>query len=66
MLLLQCLPVIIALETSPNPNLSNRTGALHTILYNKHHSLMNSRHIECARASFVYQRKVTVGAVRGK
>ncbi|KAF8585724.1 ARM repeat-containing protein [Ramaria rubella] len=62
---LQCLPVIVALETSPNPNLSNRTGALHTILYNKHHSLMNSRHLECARASFTYQRKVSAGVVRG-
>ncbi|KAF8507524.1 hypothetical protein BU17DRAFT_57352 [Hysterangium stoloniferum] len=62
---LQCLPVIVALETSPNPSLSNRTSALHAILYNKHHSLMNTRHLECARASFVYQRKVTQGAVRG-
>ncbi|KIJ54752.1 hypothetical protein M422DRAFT_775001 [Sphaerobolus stellatus SS14] len=62
---LQCLPVIVALETSPNPSLSNRTGALHTILYNKHQSLMNTRHLECARASFDYQCNLTQGRVRG-
>ena len=65
-MILQCLPVIVALETSPNPNLSNRTGVLHNILYNKHHSLMNSRHLECARASFMYQRKIAAGVVRGE
>ncbi|GJJ15616.1 hypothetical protein Clacol_009894 [Clathrus columnatus] len=60
-----CLPVIVALETSSNPHLSNRSSALHAILYTKHHSLMNTRHLECARASFSYQRKITQGVVKG-
>ncbi|PFH53278.1 hypothetical protein AMATHDRAFT_73479 [Amanita thiersii Skay4041] len=62
---LQSLPVIIALETSSNPTISNRASALHAILHGKHASLLNSRFIISARASFDYQKKLSSGVVRG-
>jgi cohesin loading factor subunit SCC2 len=57
----QCLPVIVALETSPAAVTSNRAVALHTILNAKHASLVNMRYIECARASFAYQETISSG-----
>ncbi|KAI0643094.1 hypothetical protein C8Q79DRAFT_1002826 [Trametes meyenii] len=62
---LQSFPVIVALETSPNPHLSSRASALHAILHSKHTSLLNSRFVNSARASFDYQKRVTPGAVKG-
>ncbi|KAF9488996.1 hypothetical protein BDN71DRAFT_1531854 [Pleurotus eryngii] len=62
---LQSVPVIVALETSSNAALSNRASALHAILHSKHASLLNSRYIDSARASFVYQRKIASGLIRG-
>ncbi|KAJ7081353.1 hypothetical protein B0H15DRAFT_924231 [Mycena belliarum] len=58
---LQSFPVIVALETSPNAGLSGRASSLHSILHQKHVSLLNTRYIQSARASFDYQRKVTSG-----
>lgn len=55
---LQSFPVIVALETSPNTALSTRASALHSVLYSKHASLLNSRYIVSARASFSYQAKL--------
>ncbi|KAG8907886.1 Sister chromatid cohesion protein 2 [Tulasnella sp. 403] len=62
---LQCLPVIVALETSANSSLSARANALHAILYNKHASLVNSRFLECARKSFDYQSQIRKDVVQG-
>ncbi|KAJ6620718.1 hypothetical protein B0H10DRAFT_1911606 [Mycena sp. CBHHK59/15] len=62
---LQSFPVIVALETSPNTNLCNRASALHSILHQKHMSLLNTRYIQSARASFDYQRKTTPDQVQG-
>ncbi|KAF8073449.1 hypothetical protein FPV67DRAFT_1559883 [Lyophyllum atratum] len=62
---LQSFPVIVALETSPVPNLYNRASALHAVLHGKHSSLLNTRYTISARASFDYQKKVTSGPVRG-
>jgi Sister chromatid cohesion C-terminus len=59
----QSFPVIMALETSSVPNLSNHACALHAILHRKHTSLLNTRYTISARASFNYQRKVSPGAV---
>jgi cohesin loading factor subunit SCC2 len=61
----QSFPVIVALETSPIISLCNRASALHTILHNKHTSLLNTRYTVSARASFDYQRKISSGLVRG-
>ena len=55
---LQSFPVIVALETSPNTALSARASALHSALNSKHASLLNSRYIISARASFSYQAKL--------
>jgi cohesin loading factor subunit SCC2 len=60
---LQSFPVVIALETSPNTALSARASALHSVLHSKHSSLLNSRYIISARASFSYQTKL--GQVHG-
>ena len=49
--------MIVALETSPNNSLSTRASALHGILHGKHTSLLNSRFVVSARASFDYQKK---------
>ncbi len=58
---LQSFPVIVALETSPNIALSTRASALHSVLHSKHASLLNSRYIVSARASFLYQIKLAQG-----
>ncbi|KAI9443068.1 hypothetical protein H4582DRAFT_1808792 [Lactarius indigo] len=58
---LQSFPVIVALETSPNTALSTRASALHSVLHSKHASLLNSRYIVSARASFSYQIKLAQG-----
>jgi cohesin loading factor subunit SCC2 len=54
----QCLPAIIALETTDNEQLSGRANALHTILNSRHASLIHSRYLECAHAAFRYQRRI--------
>lgn len=62
---LQSFPVIVALETSPNNHLSSRASALHAILHAKHTSLLNSRYVNSARASFDYQKRLNPDAVKG-
>ncbi|KAF7296629.1 Sister chromatid cohesion protein [Mycena chlorophos] len=62
---LQSFPVIVALETSPNSALSGRASALHGLLHQKHSSLLNTRHLQSARASFDYQRRLDPNNVRG-
>lgn len=61
----QCLPTIVALETSPNALLSARANALHAVLHSKHASLVNMHHAECARKSFEYQVQIREGPVAG-
>ncbi|KAH7103288.1 hypothetical protein BKA62DRAFT_696412 [Auriculariales sp. MPI-PUGE-AT-0066] len=58
---LQCLPVIVALETSDAEGVSSRAIALHAVLHSKHASLVNVRYIECTRMSFSYQENVREG-----
>ncbi|KLO06964.1 hypothetical protein SCHPADRAFT_1002012 [Schizopora paradoxa] len=60
---LQSFPIIIALETSSNPQLSSRANALHILLHHKHASLLNAGYISACRASFDYQAKL--GPVQG-
>jgi len=62
---LQSFPVIIALETSPVTDLSRRAAALHAMLQGKHASLLNTRYIVSARASFDYQKKIAAGLAQG-
>ncbi len=60
---LQSFPIIIALETSSNAQLSSRANALHVLLHHKHASLLNAGYISACRASFDYQAKL--GPVQG-
>ncbi|KAH9917952.1 uncharacterized protein B0H18DRAFT_1086944 [Fomitopsis serialis] len=62
---LQSFPVIVALETSSSAILSGRASALHSILHGKHTSLLNTRFVVSARASFDYQKKLLPGQVQG-
>ena len=64
--MIQSFPVIIALETSPGTAIGNRASLLHAILQGKHASLLNTRYSVSARASFDYQKKVSVDSVRGR
>jgi len=57
--------VIVALETSANTGLSSRASALHAILHSKHMSLLNTRYIVSAKASFDYQKKLYGNDVHG-
>jgi cohesin loading factor subunit SCC2 len=61
----QSFPVIVALETSASTGLSSRANSLHAILHSKHTSLLNTRYIVSARASFDYQKKLCAGPVQG-
>jgi cohesin loading factor subunit SCC2 len=62
---LQSFPVIVALETSASTGLSSRANSLHAILHSKHTSLLNTRYIVSAKASFDYQKKLCAGPVQG-
>jgi len=62
---LQCLPAIVALETSNDPRLSSRASGLHAILYSKHASLVNTRFLEGARKSFEYQLVIQGSVIKG-
>lgn len=61
----ECLPTIIALETSENAQLSSRANGLHTILHSKHMSLIHARYLDCAQAAFKYQERITKDVARG-
>jgi cohesin loading factor subunit SCC2 len=61
----QSFPVIVALETSATTALSARANSLHAILHSKHTSLLNTRYIISAKASFDYQKKLCIGPVQG-
>ena len=60
----QSFPIIVALETSPVPGISNRASALHAVLQGKYSSLLNTRYTISARKSFNYQ-KISAGVVQG-
>lgn len=62
---IQSFPVIVALETSPIANLSNRASALHAVLHSKHASLLNTRYTHSARMSFDYQKKICLDTLCG-
>ncbi|WFD06511.1 Sister chromatid cohesion protein 2 [Malassezia vespertilionis] len=62
---IQCMPYIIALETSSDISLRNRAVQLHVHLVSKHGSLLATRYKEGALMSYTFQRTVLGGAVRG-
>ncbi|KAG9123567.1 Sister chromatid cohesion protein 2 [Ceratobasidium sp. 392] len=62
---LQCFPIIVALETSHDNSLSSRASNLHTLLHNKHASLLNSRYLESVGRSLEYQKQLQPGGWKG-
>ncbi|CAE7081849.1 unnamed protein product [Rhizoctonia solani] len=62
---LQCFPIIVALETSHDNSLSSRASSLHTLLHNKHASLLNSRYLESVGRSLEYQKQLHPGTWKG-
>ena len=55
----QCMPILVSLETSENEQVADRALDLHQTLHSKHSTLVNVRFLECAQASFEYQRSIT-------
>ncbi|KAG8738993.1 Sister chromatid cohesion protein 2 [Ceratobasidium sp. 414] len=62
---LQCFPIIVALETSHDNSLSSRASNLHTLLHNKHASLLNSRYLESVGRSLEYQKQLQPSGWKG-
>lgn len=58
-LILQCMPIVIQLETSEEPIVAERALSLHQHLQTKHPSLINILYLDFARASFKYQLTIT-------
>ncbi|KAL7005334.1 Sister chromatid cohesion protein 2 [Cystobasidiomycetes sp. EMM_F5] len=52
---MQCLPALVALETSPNSAVYKKAFALHSSLHSKHSTLVNTRIAESVQAAFQYQ-----------
>ncbi|EIW73035.1 hypothetical protein TREMEDRAFT_59198 [Tremella mesenterica DSM 1558] len=56
---LQCLPILISLETSIEPNVADRALDLHATLHQKHSTLVNVRYLDFAKESYDYQRSMS-------
>ncbi|KAJ9123080.1 hypothetical protein QFC22_001270 [Naganishia vaughanmartiniae] len=52
---IQSVPVLISLETSESEAISEKAFGLHSILQNKHASIINSRYLESVRMAFRYR-----------
>ncbi|KAF9312157.1 Sister chromatid cohesion protein 2 [Podila horticola] len=50
-----CMPVVVALETSPDEVLRERTLLIHKDLHRKHASLIYAKSMECVRTMYMYQ-----------
>ncbi len=55
---LQCLPALIALETSADPRISAKALHMHSHLASKHGSILAVRYLAHARAAFSFQGKM--------
>lgn len=64
---LQCVPTLIALETSSDEAIAARAFHLHSHLSSKHGSILAARYLDLAKASFEFQLKQTsYSDLRGK
>ncbi|OCF60187.1 hypothetical protein L486_02867 [Kwoniella mangroviensis CBS 10435] len=52
-------PILVTLETSSDPQISERASSLHQVLHQKHASLVTVLYMESAKASYTYQRGLT-------
>ncbi|KAG0013085.1 Sister chromatid cohesion protein 2, partial [Podila clonocystis] len=50
-----CMPVVVALETSPDELLRERALRIHRDLHQKHASLIYAKSMECVRTMYMYQ-----------
>ncbi|CAD6587723.1 MAG: Sister chromatid cohesion protein 2 [Tremellales sp. Tagirdzhanova-0007] len=56
---LQCLPIIISMETCEDPAIADRALSLHYILHGKHSTLINVRFLDFAKGTYGYQKTIT-------
>lgn len=52
------MPVLISLETSDNEAIAERAFGLHSVLQNKHASIINTRYLESVKMAFQYRQKL--------
>lgn len=52
------MPVLISLETSENEAIAEKAFCLHSILQNKHASIINTRYLESVKMAFQYRQKL--------
>ncbi|WVW81234.1 hypothetical protein I302_103225 [Kwoniella bestiolae CBS 10118] len=52
-------PILVTLETSCDPQISERALSLHQVLHQKHASLVTVLYMESAKASYSYQRSLS-------
>ncbi|KAJ9112608.1 hypothetical protein QFC19_000628 [Naganishia cerealis] len=57
---MQSVPVLISLETSESEAIAEKAFGLHTILQNKHASIINSRYLESVKMAFHYRQKLNL------
>jgi len=55
---MQCLPVLVALETCTDPSVASKAFALHSLLHEKHSGLINTRLAESIDTVIKYQKKI--------
>lgn len=56
---MQCLPVLVALETSADPVIVQKAFSLHSLVHNKHGALVNTRIGESVQAAYSYQKHLS-------
>jgi cohesin loading factor subunit SCC2 len=60
---MQCLPVLVALETCPDPAVSAKAFSLHSQLHEKHSALINTRLAESINTVIKYQNRLASGGL---
>ncbi|KAF8315647.1 hypothetical protein DL93DRAFT_2078873 [Clavulina sp. PMI_390] len=55
---LQCLPAIIALETSSTSAISIKALNFHAVLYNKHPAVVSTQQLDITKKAFEYQQRL--------
>lgn len=50
--------MLISLETSENEAIAEKAFGLHSILQNKHASIINTRYLESVKMAFQYRQKL--------
>ncbi|CAG8468626.1 1853_t:CDS:10 [Ambispora gerdemannii] len=53
-----CMPTIVAMETSPEPAFRDKAFKLHQHLNEKHASLIHTRHVECVKKAYHFQKQL--------